>query len=774
MNPLAGTPSALSPPYGGDLRRVGPHREGGAAPSGIEIDWLFALFWRRRGLFLLVALAVLVPAAIGILSLPHLYMASARVMVEARPARMVDILPVVGALPDDRAAVLSELEVIRSPQIAREVIQALRLDQVPEFNDALRRTEAGTPSPAAGWLGGAKAVALEIIAEARRLVRSVMGTPQMLTPEQVEARVVEKLLKQLDVVSLGESRVIEVDVTARDPELAAKISNQVVEAYVRHRRELQQAGTQETNRWLKERLAGLEEDVRQAEQAVENFREQTVVGRGLDLALINQQLKELSSLTVTARAELESRRAELAKTEAAAVHATEAPSLSLFASPTFDQLRSTLADLRQQQAELTGTYGEHHPRIKALGDRIWSIQQQIHVEVQDVIAGIRTKVAIAEVELQARQADLDRLQHERIAATRAQTRLDALDRTLEAKRDVLTTFLQREQETAQFTDEQPQVRVVSSASAPPRSSQPKTFLLLAVAAMGAGLGGVGAVLVAENTRREGFLSLDEIENSYGLSVHAVVPVIDRKRMRKAGGSVVADAVAQPRSMACESLHGIALGIVGAVRTQGLPPCVLLTSAMPAEGKSSMAAGTAMALASLGFRVLVIDADPHRHRACQLLRTPGNACLADLLDDPELRPGDLVQRSPLGNLDVVAIGKGSFGLAHTLGSAVVLQAIDRLKVGYDFVLIDAPPVLPVAETRLLLALTRHCVMVVRWNHTSRKAVDHALRQVAGAGGLLSGVVLNLVDVRRMAAFDYTETHLLTDKSYRRYFNERRHA
>lgn len=734
------------------------------APSGISLDHLLGLFWRRRTLFIVVSSAVFLLAGLAIATLPRLYTASARLMIEAQPSRMVDIVPVVGALPEDRAAVLSELEIIRSPEIVQEVVAALRLDRLTEFNpDAT--ASAGTSQ---GWLRPAVAAIGNHVRTSRPASTSQPPAPDDLAAEQQRSRIVEQVLKRLDAVSLGESRVIEVRFTSRDPRLAAAVADQIVASYVDRRRELQLAANQETNRWLNERLRPMEADVHAAEEELQQFREQMVRDHDLDLDLVDQQLTKLGTLVVEARADLDSRKAELSRIEAAAAQTNQVASLSLFDSPTLERLRAELIVLRQRKAELARTYGARHPQSIELDGELQRMEQQIHAEVLDVVAGTRTKVTIADDHLRSLQADLDRLQQERLAATRAQIRLDALQRAAEARRTVLAAFLQRERETAQITDEQPQARVVSKASVPANSSQPKFLLLFVGAAAIAGLAGVGAVLGVENARRAGFLSLDEIESAYDLPAYAVVPELSRKQLRRAGGNLVTDAITRYDSMPSEALRATALGIVGAVRTRGYSSTVLFTSAMPQEGTSSIAAGTAVALASFGWRVLIIDADPRRPRVAGLLGIARMVSLADL-GSQGARPNDLVQPSPLGNLNVMTLGVHSQDMARSLVRSHVLQTvIDHLKQRYDFVLIDAPPVLTVSDTRLLLAMTQHCVMVVRWNRTSRKAVDHAMQQLADAGGLTSGIVLNRVNVRRMAAFDCTESHIMADASYRRHF------
>lgn len=733
-------------------------------PGSISLDHLLGLFWRRRTLFIVISSVVFVLASLAVMTLPRLYTASARVMIEAQPSRMVDILPVVGALPEDRAAVLSELEIIRSPEIAQEVVAALRLDRLAEFNpDAV--ASAGKPQ---GWYQSVAATMANILRAGRPAAPSPTPAHDDLIAAQQRSRTVEQVLKRLDAVSLGESRVIEVRFTSRDPRLAAAVADQVVASYVNRRRELQLAANQETNRWLNERLGPMEADVHAAEEELQQFREQMVQDNDLDLDLVDQQLAKLGTLIVEARATLDSQRAELGRIEAAVAQATEPAILSLFDSPTLERLRAELIMLRQRKAELARTYGARHPQSIELDGELQRLEQQVHAEVLDVVAGTRTKVAIAEDHLRSLQSDLDRLQRERLTATGAQIRLDALQRTVEARRTVLAAFLQRERETAQITDEQPQARIVSNALIPANSSQPKRLLLLVGAAAVASLAGIVGVLGVENARRTGFLSLDEIENAYDLPAHAIVPELSRKQLRRAGGNLVTDAITRYDSMPSEALRAAALGIVGAVRSRGYSSTILFTSAMPQEGTSSIAAGTAAALATFGWRVLIIDADPHKPRVAGLLGIARMVSLADL-GSQAARPSDLVQPSPLGNLNVMTLGVHSQDMPRSLVRSNVLQTIiDHLNRRYDFILIDAPPILTVSDTRLLLAMTRHCVMVVRWNRTSRKAVDHAMRQIADAGGLTSGVVLNRVNVRRMAAFDCTEAHILADASYRRHF------
>jgi capsular exopolysaccharide synthesis family protein len=187
--------------------------------------------------------------------------------------------------------------------------------------------------------------------------------------------------------------------------------------------------------------------------------------------------------------------------------------------------------------------------------------------------------------------------------------------------------------------------------------------------------------------------------------------------------------------------------------------------MPFEGKSTTITALAGKMASAGNRVLMIDCDlrgPRLHRAFGITNSRG---LSDCIQSP-VDLNSIVNVDTQTGISVVPAGRGQVDPQKVLSSQKLCEAIEQWRSVYDFILIDAPPVLPISDARILLPLTDYCLFVTRWRKTRWTVAMHALRLLRESGARLAGVVLSSVDIRAYGAYGFADSDIY-GSAYERY-------
>jgi capsular exopolysaccharide synthesis family protein len=213
-------------------------------------------------------------------------------------------------------------------------------------------------------------------------------------------------------------------------------------------------------------------------------------------------------------------------------------------------------------------------------------------------------------------------------------------------------------------------------------------------------------------------------------------------------------IRQPRSAFSESLRSLYTSIL-LTRVDAPPRTVLITSALPREGKSSIALCLARVQARSGTKVVILDADlrrPRLHEALGLARVPG---LVELLSG-ETTIEEALRLDEASGAAVILSGRSIPNPPDLLRSQRLQQLLEQLTQSHDLVVLDSPPVSVASDARIVASLANVTLLVVRWAETRREIVQQALKELHGAGAHVGGVVLSMVDPRRYAQYGYGDS------------------
>ncbi|MEZ5792058.1 MAG: Wzz/FepE/Etk N-terminal domain-containing protein [Nitratireductor sp.] len=427
------------------------------ADVDIDIAGLMAEVWKKK--WLIAALTLF--SAVGLLFLlsnvsPR-YKSDARIVIEKRESvftRRSDGDYTLSGNQFDEQAIGSQVQILDSDDIALKVISDLKLADSRDFNDE-KPSLFGTVLGAFG-----------------------MGSNALnLTPDE---RILKAFKERLQVYSVDKSRVIVVEFWAKDPALAQKVPNAIVDAYLEFAKQSNFSANEEATQWLGPEIDELRKKVREAESKVAEFRANSDILIGNNNALLaTQQLSEVSSELSRLRAERSNAEAKIATVRAVLDRGASVDIIpEVIASPLVQRLRERQVQLRAEISELSTTLLPSHPRLKALQSQVSDFEAQIRIETRNILRSLETNIDLTRKQEASLVADLNRLKVEAARVGEAEVGLRALEREANAQRELLETYLTRYREAAsrQSKDYLPiDARVISRAIAPSESYFPKVL-----------------------------------------------------------------------------------------------------------------------------------------------------------------------------------------------------------------------------------------------------------------------------------------------------------
>ncbi len=714
----------------------------------IDLRELLRKVWRRKGVIfgtvvLLTTLAVLVVS-----QLTPRYSAEAVVMIEPRQSKVVDLEAVIEGLPAESETITTEIEVIRSRGLAEKVITRLGLRRDPEFNADLRPPTwfdeflVSWGIPINDWLTSWRGKDDENLSDEA-------------LQELQRVRVIDAYLEDLDVFSISTSFVIKIWFTSESPETAAKVANTLADFYIVEQLEAKFEATRRATAWLNERVAALREKVDASEKAVEEYRRKSGLLASKGTTIISQQVSELSTQFVLAkaeRAEVVARLLQITKLMSSASGVDSAA--EVLDSTLIQNLRVQEAEVDRKAAELSQEYGERHPKLINVRAEARNLRAKIDGEVNKIVKGLKNEVGAAWARETSLGRSLEKLKGKIAVANEAEVQLRALDREAQANRTLLATMLTRFKETRAQEDleaQRPDARLISRADAPELASFPRTGLILSLTLVGSFFIGLLLVFAIEQLD-PGFRSGEQIEQQTGFPVLGMVPKLSGRRWF--GKAPQDQILVHPASALAESIRTLHTSILLS-HAGGPPKRILITSAQPKEGKTTIVTCLARLLAKSGKKVLLIDADlrrPRIHGALGMAQRPG---LADLLSGNATRE-EVIREDKASGAYVMTAGHVTSNAHDILSSRRMKALLLELGLAYDLVIIDSPPISAVSDARLLAREVDRTVFVVRWAETPRAMVAVAIRQLKSSGAELAGVVLSMVDVRKHARYGYGDS------------------
>lgn len=708
-----------------------------ATPEGILDARSFVLLIRRHIRLIAFVTIVAILCGFAVLAFTHArYTATAVLLVDPREQHVMQSEAVLPGIGSDSAAVESQIEVIQSTTLARRVIDDLHLADTPEFQQTI----------------------LGKIAEAAKARLSGGRAGDAVSAER---RTMSRFQNNLRVVRRGQSYVIEVSFTSHDADQAAAIANALAKDYLAQQVTLKRDATRDASGWLDGRLDDLRRQANAADRLVADYKAahgivDTGDRSGQRQTLIEQQLADLNGQLVQARVKQTDAQSRYDQIKSASPDTVGTGGLpEALQSPVILALRTQAASTARSMAQLTQMYGPRYPAVLTGQAELAETRKALAAELGRIASGLRNELEAAKARVRALEVSLKALEVQSADTDQDTIKLRELQREADATHTLLQQFLLRYKETTEQQSLQvPDGRVLSPAMPPLTPSSPSALIVLGLCAIAGLLSGIGVAFLAD--RRSGAVrTAREVEGLLSLPVLALIPDVTaqksgggRRRHDPAPESVRIDRLAldHPLSRFGESIRGLSIRMRGPQNSRSR--IVLVTSAVPGEGVSTVAANVAQVMARGGISTLLVQAD--------LRRSVGTGAIRGLYDSLlyGLPPLSLVVDEPDSGLVLLPSGRidNPGRASELLTSRAMEHVLDALRPKFDYIVIDATPLLATVDSHALLDLADAAVLVVAWDATRRESLEAAVNVVGINARKFEGVVLNKVNFALYAKHD----------------------
>jgi capsular exopolysaccharide synthesis family protein len=683
-------------------------------------DYLLILR-KHQWLILSFMLAVVTIVSIGTFRMQPVYVATTRIEIDPENT---NILPFQGAAgyenTDGDNYIETQSKILTSETLALQTIRSGVLSGQPAFS---------------GY-AASDAVISGSLANQRR-------------PPELGA-----FLGGLSVKRVPNSRLMDISFESTSPETAAQVVNAHISNFIEQNFRSRYQATTKASSWLADQLNELKIKVEQSEDARIEYERQNQIWAVDDKQnFTTQRLAELNRELTDAQSERMKRQAlfEFAQTGEADVVPQVRENLIVA------ELFRKREDLRGQYEDSLNQYGPNWPKVQRIQSQIKDLDESIQREKKAVVARLESDYR------EARQRETlltQALDEQKGLANRMAERMvqyNILKREAETNKALYDGLLTKLKEAGISQGlRSTNIRVVDPAMIPPYPARPAKARNIAMAFLIGLVGGIGLALIREymdNTVK----SPDDVEHLVGLPSLAVVPAFIETngngrpgallRASSNGNEKRIELVAQhlPKSAMSEAFRALRTALLLSQASRP-PQVILVTSALPREGKTTAAANLAVTLAQLGDRTLLIDADLRKPGIGRLLNMAGGqyAGLSSYLAGASTLDLVTVPHPAIPNLAAIPTGPLPPNPADLLSSHRLADAITELRSKYKFIVIDSPPIMAATDAVILSVQTDGVLLVVRSGETPKEAFSRTRDLLLSVKCHLLGVVLNAVD------------------------------
>lgn len=673
---------------------------------------LLRVLYRHRRPAGAIFLLVFTIAAVHAFAATPVYRATAKLLIEPWDPNVVTFEDVVGerGRPDPGFYAAQE-DVLRSRALARTTMDRLGL---------WARAESG-PADAPGDTAGG------------------------MTPEESNA-LLERFLESRDIELFPGSRTVDVHFSSTDPRLAADAANMLSRVYIEYDDEFRSRSSRDASDWLQQRLTQQRRQVEAREQALQRYREEEGAAVIQDRQqILVQRLADLDSAARSATRERLEREARYRELLAARGDPEALDRFPEIVRSTFIQTsKLEIERLRRERARLAEQLGDLHPEMIGVTATLRGAEARLRAAVSAVVDSVRIEFEAAETQERQLLAELETQTAEALALDRKGIEYGLLQREAQSSRRIYEALLLRAAETGVAGAlEASNVRIVDAADVPVRPVWPRRPFVLLIGFCAGVLFAGGFVLFTErvNDRIE---APEQLRDHLDVRFLGMVPAVGPgargaagRRLASRGHHVLIGSTA-PHDFT-EAVRSIRTGLIFSSAAEGCRS-VVVTSTAPSEGKSCLAGNLAISLAQLGLRTLLVDVDLRRPTVHALFGQEVEPGLADVLAGDAPVDG-AVRKTGVPGLSVIPGGRPSSDPTVLLASDRFRKLVESGRKDCDWIVFDAPSVLPVSDALLVASVANDVVFVIGADSTSRRTAAAALEQLSRSGARVVGAVLN---------------------------------
>jgi len=636
----------------------------------------------------------------------------------------------------------TQTEIIKSKNVALRVVDDLQLDtkyRTHFLNPDDRQTSfpATLKNTLARYLSG-------LFGSNGKGKDAENATPA--DPDTEKKRIAEIIRGNIEVNPIKDTRVVNVLYTDNNPQIAKMITDALVQAYIEETLEIKLSGTKQSLKWMTNKAELERNKLEEAERKIQQYmREHNLVTLENRLAVYPEKLSQFSTDLSSA----EAKRKELEDLHEQIVRAKDSPkvleTIPLFAeNPNLQSLKEQILKAEQKIKELSQKYGPRHPAmINALEDRDILLHEK-ELEIRRIEDSTQKAYELAKSKEENLRELLNSTKEELLDVNERFIQYSIMKREVDSSRalyEALTSSLKK----ASVTEESQNVNIwvmreASLPSSPSNRSPYRTILIGFILALAAGIGVTLLIEYLDNTIK----SADDIENKFGLTVLGTV--LETKKNQPIE-SIIFE---QSQSPAAESYRMIRSSLL--LSSADKPPkTILLTSITAQEGKTSTALNIARTMSQIADRILIIDADMRKPKMHALLGITNTTGLSNYLSGNI--DGQIVHHSPEEKISIIPAGPIPPNPVELISSRRMKSLLQNMGRIYDYIIIDSPPILHLADGLILNTLVDGTVLVVRAGMTTYEMFTTGLKKLNEFNPHILGVILNAMNNKMMGSRSY---------------------
>ena len=630
----------------------------------------------------------------------------------------------------------TQTEIIRSKKVALRVVENLQLDE--NYHEHFLNPKQAPLSP----VGVLKKSILDFFSGlfAAKKISAAPGAKDLQSNlEQDRSTIADIIKSNIDIQPIKETRVVNIHYTDTNPEIARLVTDAIVQAYIEENLEIKLSSTKQSLKWMTVKAEQERKKLEEAERGLQQYmREHNLVTLENRLAVYPEKLSQFStdlSNAETKRKELDDQWEQIAGVMDSP---TALETIPLFArNANLQSLKDRILKSEQYIKQLSQKYGPKHPAmIKAVDDRNILLLEK-KAEIDRLIESTRKDYELAKSQEENLRELLNSTKEELLDVNERFIQYSIMKREVDSSRalyEALTSGLKK----ASVTEESQNINiwVMRDASLPgsPSNQRPQRTMLIGLfMAIAAGIGSALLIEYLDNTIK----SSEDIENRYGLTVLGMVPET-RKNER-----IEKIIIENSQSPIAESYRMIRSSLL--LSSADHPPQIILITSMKAqEGKTTTVLNMARTLAQVADKVLVIDADMRKPRIHTLLGTSNSTGLSSFLS------GNIDEQVVLpageNKIHVIPAGPIPPNPAELLSSQRMKILLKQMMKEYNFIIIDSPPIIHLADGLILSTMVDGTLLVTRTNKTTFEVFNAGLKKLNDFKPRILGVVLNALGSR----------------------------
>src|SRR5579863_2890163 len=711
---------------------------------------------KRKWTVLACLVTIFSLVAIASLKMTPIYEASGSIAINKPDSGLVNFSnsPTFNVDYYDPTEMETEVKILQSDLLALQVIKELGLDRRPEF---------GGKTPA--------------------LPSSLDLAPD---PLQADSSRTSALLGgfrgSLRVTLAPNTHIIEVHYRSPDKDLAATVVNTLMSTYTENNFKSRFDSTMQASDWLSKQLVDLQMKVETSQEKLVHYqKEHEILGIDEKQNITTAKLDELNKALTAAESERMDKESvyrlvQAGDTETISSAANVLDSAGTqSASGLLEGLRGKEADLKIQAAELNTQFGPAYPKLAQVNNQIKEIDSQILAETKKLAGKIKGQYMAALQRESMLHDALEKQKQEENKLNESAIEFSLLKRDLDTNRQLYEGLLEKLKEAGVSAGlRSNNFRIVDVARVPTGPIEPNIPRNLAFAFILGLTSGVGLAFLQEgldNTVR----TSEQAQMISGLPALGMIPLPARtareganpKRLVIASSKEAVELITQvrPQSQMAESYRALRTSLL--LSNLGAPPKVIMvTSALPQEGKTTTSINTAVVLAQKGVRVLLIDADLRRPSIHKTLGMGPRSGLSNVLTGSATLQQAITRSPILPNLSILPAGTPPPNPAELLASSNMRDVLNQLREEYDHVVVDTPPTLSVTDAVVLSPRADAIVLVIRSGQTTKQALRRSRDILMQVNAKVSGVLLNAVDLSSPDYYYYYEYQ----GKYARYYRD----